>query len=270
MHVERGRAEQVAEALASRLGQAPSTVITLGSGLGPVLRRATIRERVPMAEVGLPASTVPGHAGELARGTLGGAEVLFLSGRVHRYEGYSMNEVVRYVRAAHLWGAERLVLTCSAGSLRADLPPGRLTLLSDHLNMMGDNPLMGPVVLGERFPDASRAHDPDLRAALHASANRAGVQLTDAIYAALTGPAYETAAEVRMLRGLGADLVGMSTVPELLAAASVGMAAAAFGVVSNYGAGVGEGDVDHAAVTRVAGEAADGLAAILEGAAPGW
>ena len=265
MHAERGRVEQAAEALAARLGQAPPTVITLGSA------RADIRERVPMGSVGLPASTVVGHAGELARGSLGGAEVLFLSGRVHRYEGYSMDEVVRYVRAAHLWGVQRLVLTCSAGSLRADMPPGRLTLLSDHLNLMGDNPLVGPVVMGERFPDASKAHDAELRQALHRAASARGIPLDDAVYAALSGPAYETAAEVRMLRGLGADLVGMSTVPELLAARSVGLRAAAFGVVSNYGAGVGEGDVDHAAVTRVAGEAATGLAALLERcASDGW
>jgi inosine/guanosine/xanthosine phosphorylase family protein len=267
MDGERRRVEQAARALEASLGAAPPTVITLGSGLGPVLDRATITARVSMAEVGLPTSTVPGHAGVLCRATLGGAEVVFLSGRVHRYEGYSMHEVVRYVRAAHAWGVRRLILTCSAGSLVPELAPGQLTLLSDHLDLMGDNPLIGPVVVGERFPDASRAHDPALRAALHRAAVARKVSLRDAVYAALSGPAYESAAEVRMLRILGADLVGMSTVPELLAARSVGLRAAAFGVVSNFGAGVGEGEVDHAAVTRVAGVAAVSLADLLEAAA---
>jgi inosine/guanosine/xanthosine phosphorylase family protein len=268
MSDESARVDRVVERLQCEIGDAPPTVVTLGSGLGPVVDASRIERRASTRALGLPASTVPGHAGEAIVASLGGARVLFLSGRVHGYEGYSFDEIVRYVRAVHRWGARRLLLTCSAGSVRPDLPPGRLTLLQDHLNLMPGNPLVGPPGDGVRFPDASRAHDPELRRILTEQARLAGVELSPAVYAALLGPAYETAAEVRMLRILGADLVGMSTVPELLAAARIGLPAAAIAVVSNYGAGVGEGAVDHAAVTEVAGRAAHGLAAVLARSLP--
>jgi purine-nucleoside phosphorylase len=267
---EVARIEAVADALQRELGNAPPTVITLGSGLGRLVERAEVLARVPTRGLGLPPSTVAGHAGEAIRARIGTAEVLLLSGRIHAYEGYSFNEVVRYVRAVHRWGVGQVLLTCSAGSTRVDLSPGMLTLMSDHINLMGGNPLVGPVLEGTRFPDASKAHDASLRASLQAAASAVGVELPDAVYVALLGPAYETAAEVRMWRALGADLIGMSTVPELLAAARVGLRAAAIAVVSNYGAGVGEGEVDHESVTRVAGEAALRLADVLAEALPSW
>jgi inosine/guanosine/xanthosine phosphorylase family protein len=267
MHEERERILGVVEALRARFGEAPEAWITLGSGLGPVVGRARVLARAPAVSLGLPVSTVPGHAGEAVLGDLGGVRVLFLSGRVHPYEGYPMADVVRYVRAAHAWGVPRLFLTCSAGSTHAGLAPGDLVLFRDHLNLMGTSPLVGPLVSGVRFPDASRAHDPALASALRGAASRRGVSLHEGVYAALLGPAYETAAEVRMVRLLGGDLVGMSTVPELLTACSLGLPAAAIAVVSNFGSGVGTGDVDHAAVTQVAGLAAEGLADVFEAAA---
>jgi inosine/guanosine/xanthosine phosphorylase family protein len=267
---EAGRIQAVAEELRGALGPAPGTVITLGSGLGPVVERATVAHRVPTTAVGLPASTVPGHAGEVVRARLGGAEVALLSGRIHAYEGHDLHTVVRYVRAMHAWGVKRLILTCSAGSTRADLAPGTVTLLADHLNLMGASPLVGPAI-GTRFPDAALAHDPTLRAELQAAATAKGHTLPDAVYAALMGPAFETAAEVRMLATLGADLAGMSTVPELLAACALGLPTAALAVVSNYGAGVGDqGSVDHAGVTAVANRAAVVVADVLEEACAGW
>lgn len=270
MSEESEHIDRVAHALQARLGTAPPTVITLGSGLGPLVERCTIVERVPTHDLGLPRSTVAGHAGEAVLARLGGAPVLLLSGRVHLYEGYSYNEIVRYIRAVHRWGVRRVLLTCSAGSLRADLAPGTLTVLRDHLDLMPGNPLVGPVIQGERFPDASLAHDPALRASLLEHAQALDIDLPEAVYAALIGPAYETAAEVRMLGILGADLVGMSTVPELLAARQIGLSSVAISVVSNFGAGVGEGAVDHASVTRVAGRAAVHLATLLERALPEW
>ncbi|TVQ92736.1 MAG: purine-nucleoside phosphorylase [Deltaproteobacteria bacterium] len=266
---EKARIAGVAEALQRHLGDCPPTVITLGSGLGPLVERCEVLDRIRTVELGLPASTVPGHAGEAIRARLGGAQVLLLSGRVHAYEGYSMDSVVRYVRAIHLWGVERLLLTCSAGSVRHGLPPGTLTLISDHLNLMGSNPLVGENLGGIRFPDGAKIHDPAMQAALRESAAALGITMPSAIYAAFLGPSYETAAEVRMVRTLGADLAGMSTVPELLAAARIGLRAAAVGVVSNYGAGVGDGEVDHAGVTKVANRAAAQLAEVLERALPG-
>lgn len=267
---EGARVSHVVEALRSELGGPPAAVITLGSGLGPVVDRLEVQARVPTTELGLPRSTVPGHAGEVVRGTLGGTDVVLLSGRVHAYEGHPLTTLVRYVRAVHAWGTPRLVLTCSAGSARESMPPGSLVLLSDHVNLMGGNPLVG-AGFGERFPDAARAHDPTLRKELRAAADQAGVTLHDGVYAAFLGPSYETAAEVRMLRVFGADLAGMSTVPELLAACALGLPTAAVAVVSNFGAGVGPGgEVDHAAVTQVAGKAAVSLADVFERAAAGW
>jgi len=263
---ERAAVEGVTDKLQAAFGQAPRALVTLGSGLGPVVDAATELERVPTTELGLPASTVPGHAGQAVLAELGGVRVLFLSGRVHRYEGYDLDACVRYVRAAWRWGVPALYLTCSAGSVRADLPPGTLTLMSDHINLMAETPLLGgPLFDGEaRFPDASRAHDARMRHALRRAAQAVELDLPDAVYAALPGPAYETAAEVRMLQIVGADLVGMSTVPELLAARALDLPACALAVVSNYGAGVGTEEVDHDAVTAVANRAARKLAAVLE------
>lgn len=269
---ERQAVQRVAERLRATFGAPPEALITLGSGLGPVLERATLHTRVPTTELGLPESTVPGHAGQAILATLGPARVLFLSGRVHFYEGYTMDEVVRYVRAAAVWGVSRLILTCSAGSLRADLSPGTVTRLVDHINLMGTNPLIGgPLLPGEhRFPDASQAHDPSLSEALIRASQALETPLPPAVYVALTGPAYESSAEVRMLHRMGADLAGMSTVPELLAARALDLPTLALAVVSNYGAGVGDGQVDHAQVTAVAGAAAGALARVLETMAAEW
>lgn len=264
MSEEAARITSVARSLQARLGDPPPTVLTLGSGLGPLVDRCEILARVSTTELGLPASTVAGHAGEAIRARLGRSDLLLISGRVHAYEGYPMDSLVRYVRAVHEWGVRRLILTCSAGSARPELPPGTVTLLSDHLNLMGINPLTGPVIAGTRFPDASKAHDPEIRATITRCAEQLGVTVPPVVYAALLGPAYETAAEVRMLSTLGADLIGMSTVPELLAAARIGLPTAAIAVVSNFGAGIGQGEVDHEGVTRVAGQAALQLSEILE------
>lgn len=265
MHPEVPLVGQVADALNAQLGAAPETAIVLGSGLAPVVARCTEEASVAAVEVGLPPSTVAGHAGRIVKGTLGGAAVALVSGRVHLYEGYTPSEVVRYVRALAAWGVTRLVLTNSAGGLSYRLKPGDLVLVSDHINLLGTNPLVGPVYgEGERFPDITQAYDPTLRQVLRKAADRCGVRLKPGVYAAVTGPNYESPAEGRFLLTIGADVVGMSTVPEVLAAAEIGLPTAAIAVVSNLAAGMGGGPVDHSGVTDVAGQAAEQLAAVFE------
>jgi len=264
MHPEEEPVAHVAKRLRERLGAAPATAIVLGSGLGGVLDRMKREAEVPYDDLGLPASTVAGHAGRAVVGEFGGARVVAMSGRVHRYEGHSASVVVRYVRALHRWGVKRLVLTCAAGSIRPDWKPGDLALITDHINMQGDNPLIGPVFGGPRFPDLSRAYAPDLRAALKAAGESVGTTFHEGVYVAFTGPSYETPAEIRMGRAIGADLVGMSTVPEAIAAASLGLPATAIALVSNFASGLTDEPLSHEEVTIAAKAAGERLTRVLE------
>lgn len=265
-HPEDQPVQAVADALSARFGAAPPTAIVLGSGLGVLVDRMADREIETTVALGLPQSTVAGHAGKVVRGRLGEHEVVALAGRVHLYEGWSANEVVRYVRAFHRWGVKRLVLTCSAGGINPRFRPGDLMLFSDHINLQGTNPLVGPVYGDLRFPDLTHAHHPGLRAALRASAARAGARLHEGVYVALLGPAYETPAEIRMMRTLGADAVGMSTVPEVIAATQIGLPVCAVALISNVAAGLSDEALDHDDVQRVAGGAGARLAGVIEGA----
>lgn len=261
----------VVVALAARFGPAPHLGVVLGSGVGGVVDALTDAESAPSAEVGLPSSSVQGHASRVVVGKLGGARVAVLSGRVHLYEGRSPEEVVRGVRALARWGVARVLLTNASGGLTRELRPGQLVVVTDHINLLGASPLEGPdvEVLGPRFVDLADAYDPTMRADLHAAAGRLGVPLVDGVYAALRGPSYETAAEVRMLRALGADVAGMSTVPEVIALAQLGVPRAAISLVTNPGAGLGA-SVSHGDVTRVAGEATRRLIPLLKEVAAGW
>ncbi|MBW1878816.1 MAG: purine-nucleoside phosphorylase [Deltaproteobacteria bacterium] len=264
MHPEYGPVAAVAEKLRDRFGDPPQTAIVLGSGLGVVVDRLVIEREVSTEDLGLPSSTVPGHAGKVITGTLGGAHVLVLSGRVHLYEGYPAQVVVRYVRAFHHWGVQRLILTCAAGGIAAGLDPGSLVLVTDHLNFQYENPLTGTPWNGNRFPDVTQAHHPGIRATLLDAATSIEVRLDQGVYAAVMGPAYETPAETFMLRSAGADIVGMSTVPEILAAAQVGLPVGAIALISNRAAGLTDGPVTHAEVTDIANRAGDNLARLLE------
>ena len=268
MHPEKGPVQHTAEQMQKHLGDAPATAIVLGSGLGLVAERVEVRARVSTADLGLPRSTVKGHAGELLVGELAGASVAVLSGRVHLYEGITPGEVVRYVRALHEWGVKRLLLTCSAGAVNTDFQPGDLVLITDHLNFQGTSPLLGPVFGGTRFPDMSNAYSQTLRAALKSAAKETGLPLGEGVYAAMMGPAYETPAEIRMVRVCGGDLVGMSTAPEILAAAELGFEAAAIGFVSNMAAGLGDGALSHQEVMDLANERGKDLAELLEHVLP--
>lgn len=267
MHPDRRRVDAVVNALRTQLGEAPDTALVLGSGLGGFTRHCTIHARYPSVELGLPRSTVAGHAGELLRVQLGATELVICSGRVHLYEGLSADEVVRGVRALAEWGVQRLLLTCSAGGIRADLHPGRLVCIRDHIRLQAASPLTGPVPWGDgpRFPDLTYAYHPDLRSSLAAAAEARAVDLAEGTYAAVDGPAYETPSEVRMLGALGADMVGMSTAPEVLAAVQAGVQVGAVALISNRAAGLSGGPLSHDEVTEVADRAAADLAAVVEG-----
>jgi purine-nucleoside phosphorylase len=263
MHPEEEPVALAAERLQAEFGDPPTTAIVLGSGLGVVVERMQVEAQAGYATLELPASGVTGHAGRAVVGRLGGQRVIAFSGRVHRYEGKPAQILVRYVRAIHRWGVQRLVLTCSAGGITEGMDPGHLIMLSDHINFMGDSPLMGPAY-AERFPDMTFAHHPELRARFRAAAAERGWQLGEGIYAAMHGPSYETPAEIRMLRAVGADLVGMSTVPEILAAAEVKLPAIAIAMVSNRAAGLTDAPLAHSEVIEVANAAGARMADLLE------
>lgn len=204
----------------------PEVGLILGTGLGALGRAIAIEVEIPYADIpGFPLSTVESHAGKLLLGTLAGRRVAALQGRFHRYEGYSLQQVTFPVRVLRALGASTLVVSGAVGGMHPLWNLGDLALLSDHINLMGDSPLIGPNddSLGPRFPDMSAPYDAALRQAAHASALELGLTLREGVYVAVTGPALETRAEYRMLRAMGADVVGMSTVPEVLVAVHGGM-----------------------------------------------
>ena len=262
---------EAAQAIERILGPAPATAVVLGSGLGGLVDRARHRRSVGYGEIGLPTTSVSGHAGRLVTGRLGGVPVAFLSGRLHAYEGRPMEEVVRAVRAMSAWGCKRVVLTSAAGALDPSLAPGELMVVEDHINLMGRNPLVGPDEgLGPRFPDLSTAYDPELRASAAELAEALGVTLHTGILAAMLGPSYETPAEVRMLAALGARSVGMSAVPEAIALAQLGTPCVAFSMISNLASGLGDAPLDHAEVTEAADAAGGRLAALIQALVERW
>ena len=252
-------ARAAADAVRDRLGvRAPAAGIILGSGLGGLAGRLEGARRIPFAEVpGFPSTTVVGHAGALLAGTLGGREVVALAGRFHLYEGHAAALGGFPVRVLHALGARTLVVSNAAGGVRRTFRCGDLMLIHDHINLMGRNPLVGTLEPGDvRFPDMSAPYDPALLALLRDAAAETGVPVAEGVYCGLLGPSYETPAEVRMLERLGADAVGMSTVPEVIVARALGMRVAGVSCITNLACGIGTGPLDHAEVldttTRVA------------------
>lgn len=220
----------------------PSIGLILGSGLGTLAKRLTAPDIIRYDEIPhFPRSTVAGHAGQLVIGTLAGAQVLVMQGRVHYYEGYSPAQITFPVRVMHLLGVRTLIVTNAAGSLRSDLAPGDLMAIKDHLNLpglAGHHPLRGSNddAFGPRFPSMSQVYDPELLTILHQEAKRQGVALKEGIYVMVAGPSFETPAEVRFLRSTGADAVGMSTVPEAVVARQGGMRVLGISLISNVAA----------------------------------
>jgi purine-nucleoside phosphorylase len=204
----------------------PHVGIILGTGLGQLSEEITVETAVPYGDIpGFPVPTVESHAGRLLFGTLGGKPVVAMQGRFHRYEGYSLQQVTLPVRVLHALGAKVLIVSNACGGMHPLWPPGELVLLTDHINLLGDNPLVGPndAREGPRFPDMSAAYDAELRELARTAAREFGIGLREGVYAAVPGPNLETPAEYRLLRALGADVVGMSTVPEVIVAVHVGM-----------------------------------------------
>lgn len=239
---------------------APTVGLVLGSGLGGFTQRVEITQRVPYRELGLPQSGVPGHEGELVLGTIGGSRVAILSGRVHLYEERTARDVTSSVRFLNALGVGKLILTNAAGSLNEAYRPGEWMMLSDHINMTGESPLSG----GPNFVDMSEVYTLSLRARFLGVAAAHAVRLHVGVYAGLRGPQYETPAEIRMLRVMGVDAVGMSTVLEAIQARALGMEVAAFSCLTNWAAGLG-GPLSHAEVVEVGRDAAGALVDLLEG-----
>lgn len=244
----------------------PELGIVLGSGLGGLADELEESVAVPFdALPGWPAATAPGHVGRLLLGRLGGRPVVMLQGRFHLYEGHDPGLVVQPVLLFHALGARTVVLTNAAGGLDPTFGPGTLMVMSDHINLTGRTPLLGrnADTLGARFPDMTDAWSPRLRARLHAAGRAEGVDLAEGIYIGLTGPSYETPAEVRMLAGLGGHAVGMSTVLECIAARWVGLEVCGVSLVTNAGAGYSGAPLTHEEVLESGAEAGPRLARVL-------
>lgn len=220
----------------------PRLLITLGSGLGSLLEQLEVELEISFGDVpGFQSPSVEGHSGKILIGRLGKVRVACLKGRLHFYEGYSMTEVVFPFRALGLCGVETFLLTNAAGGVHEEMQPGDLLVIRDHINMMGSNPLMGPNLteLGPRFPDMTHVYDPELSQRLCKIAQEQKIVLREGVYAAVHGPSYETPAEVNMLTKFGADVIGMSTVPEAIALRHMGKRVVAVSCITNLAAGVG-------------------------------
>ena len=255
---------RVIDLLIERLdGLVPRHAVVLGSGLGTLVDQVTDQVRVPYGELaGFPASSVTGHAGELVAGYLGREPVIMLSGRSHYYEKGDARAMRLPLQVLAGLGVHSLILTNSAGSVREDMPPGSVMQITDHINYSGMNPLIGEES-DDRFVGMTNAYDADLSLAMRNAAIRCGLPLFGGVYMWFSGPSFETPAEIRMARILGADAVGMSTVPEVILARYLGLRVAAASVVTNYAAGMTGAELSHEETKDVAPVGGAHLAAIL-------
>jgi len=240
--------------------------VVLGSGLGAFADALEVRVETPYSKIaGWPASTAVGNAGKLVEGRVGSTEVIALAGRAHLYEGYNAQQVTFGIRELHRRGVRAVVLTNAAGGINLRYKPGQLVLISDHINLLGVNPLTGPNddALGQRFPDMSEAYSLEYRDIAKKAGAELGIELDEGVYAALPGPSYETPAEIRYLRAIGADLVGMSTVPETIVANHAGMKVLGISCVTNMAAGVLPQKLDHTEVLETGARVRDTLVELL-------
>ena len=245
------RAQRAAEQIRSRANARPSVAIVLGSGLGAFADELTESTSLAYKEIaGFAQATVEGHAGRLVIGRAGEVPIAAMQGRFHFYEGYSLEDVTFPIRVLKLLGVRTLILTNAAGSLNTEFTPGSLMVISDHINLMGVNPLIGrnDERFGPRFPDLTSTYDPDLQSMVIEEAKAMNIDMRRGVYAALTGPSYETPAEIHMVRTLGADAVGMSTVPEAIVARHMDMQVIGISCITNLAAGVSNRPVDHSQV----------------------
>ncbi len=267
------RIRAAADAIRARLANShdlarPRLAMVLGSGLGGVvdLLDEGSRVRVPYTEIPhVPRTTVEGHAGELVAGVVGGIPIILLSGRAHAYEGHSQREATLLLRAVLDLGVETVILTNAAGGIDPDFDAGDLMLITDHINLSGENPLLGPNLdrFGDRFPPMTDAYDPTLRAAAIEAAARTGITLREGVYVMLSGPAYETRAELRMLRALGGDAVGMSTAHEAMVARHAGRRVLGISLVTNKATGDEEEGATHDEVIETGRIGAERLVTLM-------
>jgi purine-nucleoside phosphorylase len=265
------RAEAAAKFIQKKTKLRPKIALVLGSGLGAFADEFENAVRIPYAKIpDFPRSTAIGHAGQLVVGTVEGVDVVGMQGRVHLYEGYSAQDVAFPIRVFSRMGVKAVVLTNAAGGIKKDFTQGRLVVISDHINLQGANPLTGPndELFGPRFPDMSTAYDKKFRELLHAEGRLLGIHLGEGVYAALAGPSYETPAEIRYLRSIGADLVGMSTVPEVIAARHSGMRVLGISCVTNAAAGVLDQPLNHNEVLETAERIKGQFIGLLRGVIP--
>jgi purine-nucleoside phosphorylase len=245
---EYARSDRAAKFILSRAKLRPRIALVLGSGLGGFADDLESAARIPYEKIpGFPRSTAIGHAGRLVIGKAGNVAVAAMQGRVHAYEGYSAKEVVFPMRVLGRMGIRAAILTNAAGGINQQFKQGALVILRDHLNLQGANPLTGPndERFGPRFPDMSQAYSKSFREIGLSEAKRLGMEIHEGVYAALSGPSYETPAEIRYLRTIGADLVGMSTVPEVIVASQMGIRVLGISCVTNMAAGILDQPIDH-------------------------
>lgn len=256
-----------ANAVRARLAETPAVGIILGSGLGGIAQTIERPVRIPFREVpGFPSATVVGHAGELIAGQLEGKPVVALSGRFHMYEGHDAALAGFPVRVLHALGIRTLIVSNAAGGVRPSFTPGTVMLLRDHVNLMFRNPLVGPVEQGDvRFPDMSEPYDAGLRAIAHEVAKSQRLTLEEGVYFGLLGPTYETKAEVQMLGRLGADAVGMSTVPEVIVARALGLRVLGFSCITNLACGLAAAPITHQEVLETTARVAAQLQQLVRG-----
>ena len=257
-----------AEFVRARFDRAPDVAIVLGTGLGGLAREIAVEVALEYVDIpGFPMSTVESHAGRLLCGMLGGRTVVAMQGRFHRYEGYTLQQVTFPVRVLRALGAETLVVSNACGGMNPLWSAGDLMLIADHLNLLGDNPLIGPNDdrLGARFPDMSAPYDAELRTLARSVAAELGIVLREGVYAAVAGPNLETRAEYRMLRTLGADVVGMSTVPEVIVALHAGMRVLGLSIITDQCLPDALEPAEMATIVATAGRAEPKLTALVRG-----
>jgi purine-nucleoside phosphorylase len=262
------RAGEAAAVLRGGAKEAPRIALVLGSGLSELAERITERTAIPFAAIPhFRKTTVAGHEGRVLLGRLSGAPVIVLQGRFHYYEGHDLETVTFPVRVLQALGISTLILTAATGGIRADLRPGNLVIVTDHLNLLGANPLRGTSDprLGTQFPDMTEVYSRRLRSVAEQEAKGLGIELVPGVYACVSGPSYETPAEIRMLRSLGADVVGMSTVPEALVARHAGIEVLAIALVSNAAAGIAGAPIAHEEVLEAGRRAGPTLGRLIEG-----
>ena len=261
------RAEHAARIVRSRTKLEPRIAIVLGSGLGGFADEFEEAVGIPYEEIpGFPRSTAQGHAGRLVIGTIDEVPVMAMQGRVHFYEGYSLEQVTFPIRTFKLLGVKTLILTNASGGINVQLSQGALMVISDHLNLMGVNPLRGPNDdrFGPRFPDMSAVYAPELQEIVIEEAKTIGVEVRRGIYGALSGPSYETPSEIHLLRNLGADAVGMSTVPEAIVARHMGLEVLGVSCITNMAAGISDEPISHEEVMATGDRVRDVFGLLLQ------